>query len=221
MVRIMPKFILYACPVGPLADQVQAFLDQSRAQFGPNAAHGYMPHCTLTGFFSDDPAVVPGDLQRLDRLLARALPTGPRPAVRVTGWGAKRVWLGLDLDAPWLSGLAQDFAASTKAGPRQTPVKAKSGLHLTLANAFPGRQHAPLVALARQMVDPKRVASARSMLCSAKRAITSPMAVRSRISMGRKRMAPRSIHCSRARLPGGSRKKQVSTTVGQTLTNAR
>ena len=155
----MPKFILYACPVGPLADQIQAFLDQSRARFGPNAAHGYMPHCTLTGFFSDDPAVVPGDLQRLDQLLARALPAGPRPAVRVTGWGAQTDWLGLELEAPWLSGLAQDFAASTKAGPRQTPVKAKTRLHLTLANEFPGRQHAPLAALARQMVDPEAAVS--------------------------------------------------------------
>ena len=133
----MPKFILYACPVGPLADQIQAFLDQSRARFGPNAAHAYMPHCTLTGFFSDDPAVVPGDLQRLDRLLARALPAGPRPVVRVTGWGAQPGWLGLELESPWLRGLAKDFAASASGGSRQTPVKEKSRLHLTLARANP------------------------------------------------------------------------------------
>ena len=155
----MPKFILYACPVGPLGDQIQAFLDQSRARFGPNAAHAYMPHCTLTGFFSDDPAVVPGDLQRLDRLLARALPTGPRPAVRVTGWGAQPGWLGLELESPWLCGLARDFADLAKEDQRQTPVTPKPWLHLTLANAFHWHQQAPLAALARQMVDPEAAVS--------------------------------------------------------------
>lgn len=150
----MPAFIVYACPQGPLADQVEAFLDQSRARFGPNAAHAYRPHCTLTGFFTDDAAVIPGDLRRLDQLLRRALPDCPRPAIRVCGWGGKPGWLGLELEASWLRQLARDFATPAPGERRRMPIKPKSWLHLTLANGFPWEHQAPLATLARQVVDP-------------------------------------------------------------------
>ena len=45
------EFIVYACPVGTLAGQLDLFFARSRAECGENAAHAYPPHCTLTGFF--------------------------------------------------------------------------------------------------------------------------------------------------------------------------
>ena len=47
----MPKLIVYACPVGELAEQLETYFSKSRLACGPNQAHQYMPHCTLTGFF--------------------------------------------------------------------------------------------------------------------------------------------------------------------------
>jgi hypothetical protein len=60
------KYIIYACPFGELAGQVDRYMAASRAQFGPNQAHAYMPHCTLTGFFHDDPQELPASIAGLD-----------------------------------------------------------------------------------------------------------------------------------------------------------
>ena len=150
----MPRFIIYACPQGPLAEQVQDYLDQSRGQIGRNAAHAYQPHCTLTGFFEDDPRVVPGDLQRLEQLVQQSLPSCPHPPLQVRGLSLQPGWLGLNLDSPWLKQLVVAFATTAKGGRRQTPITPKSWLHLTLANDFPWAHQAPLTALARGLVNP-------------------------------------------------------------------
>ncbi|CAN5634059.1 hypothetical protein BH23CYA1_BH23CYA1_13090 [soil metagenome] len=47
----MPQFIFYACPTGPLAQQLATSFERTQRICGPNTAHAYMPHCTLTGFF--------------------------------------------------------------------------------------------------------------------------------------------------------------------------
>ena len=45
------ELILYACPIGPLADDLDAYFSQVTARFGPTTAQTYPVHCTLTGFF--------------------------------------------------------------------------------------------------------------------------------------------------------------------------
>ncbi len=161
----MPKFILYACPQGPLADQLQNYLDQSRERIGRNAAHAYMPHCTLTGFFEDDPRVIPGDIELLGQLLKQALPDCPQPSIRVRGMGLQPGWLGLDLDAHWVRQLASDFATSANRGQRSTRISAKNWLHLSLAYDFPPQQQAAFGALARQQVDPGAAVSWQIRYC--------------------------------------------------------
>lgn len=150
----MAKFIVYACPQGPLADQLQAYLDQSWEQIGHNAAHAYMPHCTLTAFFEDDSRIIPGDLALLDQLVQERLPSCPQPAIRVTGMALQPGWIGLELDSPWARQLARDFANLANLGDRRTLVKSKEWLHLSLAYGYPPPQQAALAALARQRIDP-------------------------------------------------------------------
>lgn len=155
----MPKFILYACPQGPLADHIQCFLDQSANEIGRNAAHDYMPHCTLTGFFHDDPAVIAGDLELLSQLLGLALPTCPAPCIRVGALRSEPDWLGLELDSPWIRQLARDFANRANLGNRSTIIRSKTRLHLSLANRFRQHDQVRLEALAGKLVDPRADAS--------------------------------------------------------------
>ena len=59
------QFIIYACPVGELNTQIETYFAESH-QYGENKAHKYMPHCTLTGFFTEDFDAIPSYLQALD-----------------------------------------------------------------------------------------------------------------------------------------------------------
>jgi hypothetical protein len=47
-------YIVYACPIGALTEEIEHYFAQSLELYGPNAVHKYMPHCTLTGFFHDE-----------------------------------------------------------------------------------------------------------------------------------------------------------------------
>ncbi len=150
----MAKFIAYACPQGTLAEQLQAYLDHSRERIGRNAAHAYMPHCTLTAFFEDEPRIIPGDLKLLGQLVQHGLPSCPQPAIRVMEMALQPGWIGLELDSPWARQLAGDFAFAANRSQRNTLVRPKYRLHLSLAYEYPRQQQAALAALARQRVDP-------------------------------------------------------------------
>ncbi|HEY9736472.1 MAG TPA: hypothetical protein V6D06_09320, partial [Trichocoleus sp.] len=105
----MPNFIVYACPTGALAEQIQNFFDQSLATLGPNAAHQYPPHCTLVGFFEDTLGSVPLYTRALTRAYNRAVRSRPHPAITVKGLSFRPDWHGLELEAPWLQRLMVDF----------------------------------------------------------------------------------------------------------------
>jgi ubiquitin-associated SH3 domain-containing protein len=152
------RLIVYACPLGPLAAQIDHFFSMSRERFGPNSAHAYPPHITLTGFFHDEAAAIP--LYR--EALAAAIGSTPRPseeAITISELALKAEFHGLLISSPWLEALTAAFAARASSPTRQEELRLKSWLHLSLAYGF-GPEHGPgLGELARELVDPNTPAS--------------------------------------------------------------
>ena len=148
------KLIVYACPTGELAQQIEAYDAETRRLVGPNSAHQYMPHCTLTGFFHDDRLAVPRYLAALSAVLDRARPTKPAPVVTVGQLCLKPDWHYLPLTSPWLRDLTRDFAVEADSETRQEALRLKDDLHLSLAYDYPPEQEQPLARLATKMIDP-------------------------------------------------------------------
>lgn len=147
---LLTELILYACPTGELADQLDRFFARSRALCGENSAHRYMPHCTLTGFFRDLPDAVSLYTRAIDRLLAESRP--PEPVITIRGVTFAENFHGLELESPWLNQLARDFATEAESVTRADVIRPKDWLHLSLAYDFPPEQHATLRDLAESMV---------------------------------------------------------------------
>jgi ubiquitin-associated SH3 domain-containing protein len=151
----MFKYIVYACPVGELAQQLSTYFEKSRLICGSNAAHDYMPHCSLTGFFEDVPSTVPNYTQKLERSFKRFRKSQPHPPVEVNGLSFRDDWHGLELTSDWLRKLMHDFACTATSATRKTPLRLKEWLHLSLAYNFVPDQAATLVDLAQELVDPQ------------------------------------------------------------------
>ncbi|MEO1741642.1 MAG: hypothetical protein AAFR99_07530 [Cyanobacteria bacterium J06629_9] len=149
---ILSQLILYAYPVGPLADQIEAYYAQSLEAFGPNRAHAYMPHCTLTGFFTDKAV----SISLYVDAAAQAMAQSPSTPITIDQLHLKPDWHGLSLTAPALEQLAATFAKQADSPTRQEPIRVKTHLHLSLAYGFPKEQHEPLAQLAEQSVDPTK-----------------------------------------------------------------
>lgn len=130
------KLIVYACPTGPLAEQVELFYTESRARFGPNSAHAYPPHITLTGFFHDDADAIPAYVAALGAAHARAMADRPPAPVVIRELHHHATFHGLLIDSPWLEALAADFAAVAQSPSRRDPIRLKRDLHLSLAYGF-------------------------------------------------------------------------------------
>jgi hypothetical protein len=150
-----PGYIVYACPTGPLAEQIDTYFAAALAAHGPNTAHEYMPHVTLTGFFEDAPEAVPRYVAALGAALDVARPRRPAPPLAIAEMRLDSQFHGLLVEAEWLRGVVAAFAAAAESPTRAEPLRLKDGLHLSLAYGFAPEQHAPLAALARELVDPR------------------------------------------------------------------
>lgn len=150
------QLIVYACPLGPLAEQIEIYFNKSRSLCGPNKAHGYMPHCSLTGFFYDDPAQAQHYVERLEDCYQRYWSGSSRNRIGVKGMEFKPDWHGLLLDAPILKRMMQQFAQSSATPTCQEKIRPKSWLHLSLAYGFHGNQSKRLESLAQALIQPER-----------------------------------------------------------------
>lgn len=147
------QLIVYACPTGELAQQLAHYFEKSLVQCGANAAHRYMPHCTLTGFFHDGEASIPRYVNALEQSLAAAYPSRPASPIVIKALAFHDGWHGLELDSDWLKALVADFACRAHSPTRRDDVRLKDWLHLSLAYDF-GPPHAEhLKHLAKSSVD--------------------------------------------------------------------
>lgn len=150
----MIELIVYACPTGALADQLALYYERSLAQCGPNTAHRYMPHVTLTGFFHDVEASAPFYAARLAVALAD-LQLAPDPPLAVVGVEMNPEFHGLLIESAWAKQVTARFAELAHASPtRRDALRVKDWLHLSLAYGFDPEQHDALAALARELIDP-------------------------------------------------------------------
>jgi ubiquitin-associated SH3 domain-containing protein len=152
---MVTKFILYACPTGQLADQIDAYFETAKTAHSWNPALDYMPHCSLTGFFHDTPTAAQHYIHALDHILARMGPSQPHPVMHVTGMYFYDDFHGLTLQSSWLADVTKAFAATTCLEMKQEPIRIKEWLHLSLAYRFKPDEHQALKALARQSIDPR------------------------------------------------------------------
>ena len=149
------ELILYACPIGPLAKQIEAYFALSRSQFGANRAHDYMPHCTLTGFFHDQPSAIPSYVHAAQQALSQH----PSGTVTLDKLRLKPDWHGLELTSPWLEQVAMTFAERSTSTTRVDDIRLKDWLHLSLAYRFEKAQHESLAELAEKLIDPTQPVS--------------------------------------------------------------
>lgn len=147
------ELIVYACPTGPLAAQIATFFTASQERFGPNSAHAYPPHITLTGFFHDDAVAIPCYLAALESAHARAMATRPASPVRIRKMAFRDGFHGLFINAPWLESLTADFIAAAASPSRRDRLRPKDRLHLSLAYGFRPADGSALAAMVTAMVD--------------------------------------------------------------------
>lgn len=148
------QLIVYACPTGPLADQLARYWSDSAARCGQNGAHDYMPHCSLTGFFDPHPLTIPQCWAILDRLYQSHARSRPRPVVSVEALLFRPNWHGLDVDSPWLQHLIAQFIQEATPPSNPDCIRPKDWLHLSLAYDFDIADTELLKELAETRIDP-------------------------------------------------------------------
>jgi hypothetical protein len=147
------ELIVYACPTGPLAEQIERYFAVSRAQVGPNAAHRYPAHITLTGFFRDEAPAIPGYLAALEQALAWAQPDRPEPVFQITDLLLGNEFHGLLIESPWAEALTAEFKLRAHSPTCSDEIRLKRNLHLSLAYGFAAEQHLALTSLAAEHID--------------------------------------------------------------------
>ena len=149
------QFIVYACPVGKLNSQLEDYFKQSLRLYGENTAHKYMPHCTLTGFFTDEINSIPTYLQALDKAYLGAINNNLSLDIKIKQLTFSDNWHGLELQADGLKKLITNFVELENSSTRQEELRLKDWLHLSLAYNFNPQHGDGLQHLAREIIDIK------------------------------------------------------------------
>ena len=149
----MAQLIIYACPVGPLEQQIKSYLEKAQARYGRNAAHAYMPHCTLTGFFEDEVSAIPDYVDKLNVSFDEYRDRIPSPSIKIKQLTFNPNWHGLALEADWLKQIVADFAGRSHSLTRSQSLRLKDWLHLSLAYEFKPDHAAGLTQLAKELID--------------------------------------------------------------------
>jgi ubiquitin-associated SH3 domain-containing protein len=147
------ELIVYACPTGPLADQLASYFAATRNQVGSNTAHRYPPHITLTGFFHDEASAIPRYLDALEHVLGKFSASRPEPPFQITEFLIGNEFHGLLIESPWAEALTADFKACAHSSTRTDEIRLKRNLHLSLAYGFSPEQHLALASLAAEHID--------------------------------------------------------------------
>jgi ubiquitin-associated SH3 domain-containing protein len=146
--------IIYACPVGELATQLNGYFAQSEQLCGRNAAHNYMPHCTLTGFFRDEEQAIQWYVEAIAKALTDQYAIAPYPDIKIIDMTFRPDWHGLELQSDWLHQLMFQVAQSAISPTRSEPLRLKSWLHLSLAYEFLPEHAQTLKQLAQTSINP-------------------------------------------------------------------
>ena len=148
------KFIVYACPVGELYQQVDLFFQKSRQYCGDNPAHRYMPHCSLTGFFEEQTSRMTDYISALDKAYFWSQNTDVLLDIKVLKMTFKPRWHGLELEAVGVQKMMNHFVESAPS-PTGSTLRLKQGLHLSFAYQFNPEQSQTLKQLAQEIINPK------------------------------------------------------------------
>ena len=133
-----------------LNTQLETYLQLSKEQCGANNAHNYMPHCTLTGFFTDRLSSADYYLLALNEAYQnsdRAL------EIEIKQLVFNSEWHGLELQAEGIKDLIKDFVRLETSPTRQENIRLKDWLHLSLAYGFESCDRAKLEKLARETIN--------------------------------------------------------------------
>lgn len=149
------RFILYACPIGELATQLDRYFAASLQICGRNAAHHYMPHCSLTGFFQDEVSAVALYQSAITQALTAQSTADSNPVIQVIHLSFRSDWHGLEIASDWLHQLMARVCQFATSPTRSTALRLKSWLHLSLAYEFSPDQAQTLIDLAQTCIDPQ------------------------------------------------------------------
>ena len=148
------QFIVYACPVGKLNQQIEKYLHQSRELYKANSAHKYMPHCTLTGFLNAESNSIPVYIEALDKAYIEAK-NNLDSDIQIKQLAFTESWHGLELKAENIKTLIANFSQNKTINSYQEKLRLKDWLHLSLAYNFNSEYESELKQLALQIIDLK------------------------------------------------------------------